>query len=118
MSFPDHINQIERRIINVVLSNIANLAHEYPNLEVRVSDEEELEYVGPADTDKIRGAIGHTDMTRVAVYLRDGKSSRASVLFIHGNYEDVLSDTSWSKGCEWLEQRLCKGTPADLGDEE
>lgn len=109
MSFPDHIDQIERRIINVVLSNIANLAHEYPNLEVRVSDEEELEYVGPADTDKIRGAIGHTGMTRVAVYLRDGKSSRASVLFIHGNYEDVLSATSWSKDCEWLERRLCEG---------
>lgn len=117
MSFPNHISQTERKIINVVLSNIANLAHEYPNLEVRVSDEAELEYAGPADTDKIRAAIGHTGMTRVGVYLRDGKSSRASVLFIHGNEEDVLSDSSWGKGCEWLEKRLCKGTPADLGED-
>lgn len=118
MSYPDHISQTERRIINVVLSNIANLQHQYPNLIVRVFDEEDLTYTGPADIAAIRKEIGHTGMTRVMVIIPNlhaaGKSGGASVLFIHGNEEDVLSDSSWGEGCEWLEQHLCKGAASDL----
>lgn len=124
MSFPDYISQTERRIINRVLTNIERIAAEFPNLIVRVRDEEEQVYEGPFDRSNIRKEVGHTGMTILAVEipnfkpegLSETKPTRASAMFVHGNEEDVLSDGSWSEGSgfssEWLYMRLEEGAVA------
>ena len=109
MSYPDHISKAEQRIMNRVLANIQQLHREFPDLTVRVRDEEQVVYDGKPDIDAIRKELGHTGMTRVYVYPEGTAQCRASVLFVHGNEEDVLSDSSWSRDNEWLEKRLSEG---------
>lgn len=110
MAFSEHVNAIERRVINRVIANMKEISEEFPGMTVAVEDEEETEYKGPFDATKIRAATGHTGMTTYRIYIeKGGEKIRASALFIHGNDEDVLSDGSWKEGHEWLFQRLEKG---------
>ncbi|MTH61149.1 hypothetical protein [Paracoccus litorisediminis] len=113
MQVMEHISATERRIIRRVLTNISDLLTKHPGLTVNVHDEAEMVYSGPFDRKKIEEEIGHTGMTTITVKVPATQHPvvRATVLFIHGNEEDVLSDSGCSEGGEWLEQAMCVGEP-------
>lgn len=102
---------IEREIIGRYLDRVQVLAGERPATRVIVRDEGfEIAYKGSFDRAAIEEAIGQTDITKIAVSASD--TERHSVMFIHGNDEDVVSDSGWSNEGEWLEEKLLAGVYA------
>jgi hypothetical protein len=103
------IDAIERRIITAYLDRVEKLAAERPTLQIRVFDGEETSYLGAFDRAGIEKVVGITEETRV--YVRVGDESHVTV-FLHGNYEDVISDSAANAAGEWLEDHLLKGLAA------
>lgn len=97
---------IEREIIGRYLDRVAALTAERSDVRVRVSDGECQSYAGEFDRASIEHVIGDTDETRVTVICKAG--SHVTV-FIHGNDEDVVSNSAWNSTGEWLEEKLLKG---------
>lgn len=58
----------------------------------------------------VENAFGQTDITKTVVIF--SAIERHTVMFVHGNDEDVVSDSGWSADGEWLEERLLKGVYA------
>lgn len=101
-----NISTIERRIITAYLDRVAALALER-EIRVTVRDEEEAVYIGNFDRSQIEAQIGDTDFTKIRVTVSD--TERHTTLFIHGNEEDVVSDSGFTEAGEWLDDRLLKG---------
>lgn len=97
---------IEREIIGRYLDRVATLVSERPETRVRVFDGEFNSYMGSFDRSGIEHVIGDTDETHVIVTCEDDAHI---VSFIHGNDEDVVSNSAWSSSGEWLEDKLLKG---------
>ena len=113
-TYPHHMNATEKAICNKLLAAI--IATE--GLFMRVYDGEEWATEWTRDLDLIRPEIAATEETRI--YLMDvdanGAATRlGSILLIHGNDEDVISDSSWNPkapGAEHLVDRLCAAANA------
>lgn len=97
----------ERKIIGRYLDRVADVCAENPTHFITVTDEEEPVYQDTFNRALIEAAIGDTDYTRIRV--RVGADQVHSTFFVHGNDEDVVSDSSWSAKGEWLEEKLLKG---------
>lgn len=96
--WPQHMDPTEGRICNRVLTAI--LAHPR-NLFVRVFDGEEWATDWTRDRATIQRETAATDMTRwflMSCTTPEGGAARrlGSILLIHGNAEDVISDASWN----------------------
>ena len=106
MSFAE-LEDTERRIINRYLKRVAILAEENPGLKVRVFDGEEHSYEGPFNSAAIKEQVGITDETVITVILPTGH--KHSVILVHGNGEDVVSDCAYREDSAFLEKRLITG---------
>lgn len=106
MSLQD-LNTVEREIITAYLGRLETVCAKHPTAWVIVSDEEEPVYEDIYNRAQIEMAIGNTGMTKIRV--RVGQDQIHSTFFVHGNYEDVVSDSTYSKAGEWLEEALLKG---------
>jgi hypothetical protein len=110
-SYTSHIRPTERRICDRILAAI--LATE--GLFVRVYDGEEWATEWTRDLALVRPEIAATDETRLFLMDVDAETGAAtrlgSILLIHGNEEDLISDSSWNPkaaGAEQLVERLCQ----------
>lgn len=101
------LSKTEQEIIGRYLDRVANVCAENPNHFITVRDEEEPAYQDTFVRDLIEAAIGNTDITTIRV--RVGHNQVHTTFFVHGNDEDVVSDSSWNPAGEWLEEKLLKG---------
>lgn len=102
-SFPEHMSKIEQGISNKLLTRI--LKHP-DNLFVRVYDGEEWATEWTRDREVIQRETAATDATRYFIMRvsETGAATRiGSVLLIHGNEDDVISDGSWNTKVEGAE---------------
>lgn len=96
--WPDHMDATEAAICNKTLTRIlSNPRH----LMVRVFDGEEWATGWTRDRAAIQRETAATDETRwflTETETAEGGAGRriGSILLIHGNGEDVISDTSWN----------------------
>lgn len=97
---------IEREIIGRFLDRVNALATER-DVKVVVRDEEEIVFNGSFDRHLIEFHIGNTDLTKITVII--SAAERHTTLFVHGNDEDVVSDSGFTDAGEWLEEKLLKG---------
>lgn len=105
MTFPDWVSATERSIINGVIKRV--LA-EGEGFTISVYDGEEFALKHSRDPAAIRAECAATDETTFVI--RDNTTKVGTILFIHGNDEDVLSDYSWSEyypGSDALMEKLC-----------
>ena len=109
-TFPAHMNATEKTICNRLFKAV--LA-EAGNLHMRIHDGEEWATEWTRDLAKVRPEIHATDATRVYIMAvsPDGAAARmGSILLIHGNEDDLVSDASWNSrqpDAEALIDRLC-----------
>ena len=107
------LSKTEQEIIGRYLDRVDALHSERidrleeEQVRVIVRDEEEVVYIGPFDRSAIEIQIGNTDITKITVKVSDTEHHRT--LLIHGNEEDVVSNSGWTKAAEWLEEKLLKG---------
>jgi hypothetical protein len=102
------LSLIEREIIGRYIDRVEAMAKvKYRDMSVIIRDEEGAVYVGPFNRGLIEIQIGNTDVTKVSVQVSD--IERHTVLFIHGNEEDVVSDSGYTEMAEWMEEELLKG---------
>lgn len=81
-----HLDLVEARIIRAQLERF--IARDW---EVRIRDEEEWAHTGRSnDVDFLLGCIGHSDVS--AAILFDNGKAIGSVIWVHGNGEDVTHD--------------------------
>jgi hypothetical protein len=111
------LDQIEVRIIGRYLNRLADFASLHPDHLIRVFDGEEFSYEGPFDRKAIEAQIGITDETTVSI--RTAKSEKLggschSVLFIHGNLEDVVSGSQYTVGDGAIDDLLLQDLDRDL----
>ena len=94
MSFPTYLDPVERKIINRVIKQaLAN------GWLISVFDGEEYPVKYSREYGKITAEVAATDETRLVIRAAD-RAKLGTVLFIHGNGEDVLSDYSWVESGE------------------
>lgn len=99
----------EREIITRYLDNLELLNEERGDLQVIVFDGEEVSFSGGFIRESVEEEIGITDETKITVVTGEWLDQRHSTLFIHGNEEDVVSNSGWTNNGEWLEEKLLKG---------
>ena len=108
--FPAHLSKTEAAIINKLITAIL----ERPNLMARVYDGEEWATEWTRNRSTMQQEIAATDETRIYITALDknGAATRiGSILLIHGNDEDVISDASWNPKHPYAEptiDTLCK----------
>lgn len=103
--FPKHMDATEAKIANRLLTAILR----HPDLLVRVFDGEEWSTDWTRDRAAIQRETAATDMTRYSITrLADNGAARrlGSILLIHGNGEDVISDYSWNTKVDAVEALL------------
>lgn len=107
------MSHTERRICDRLFANI--LAHD--DLLFRIHDGEDWSTDWTRDVPAARQHVAATDETRIFItrVQATGAARRVgSILLIHGNEEDVISDSSWNPRVEDAEQlidRLCDMGP-------
>lgn len=94
--FPDHLSVTEGRII----SKILDTALVDPLVEIEVHDECEVAVKRTRDRAKIEAETAATCMTYFVFY-RDGERT-GTVMLVHGNESDVISDYSDNQATEAL----------------
>lgn len=101
--FPVHMDKVEAQIVNRLLTY--TLGH--PDvLMVRVYDGEEWATEWTRSRAEIQREVAATDMTRLFIMKvnPNGAAHRmGSILLVHGNVEDVVSDGSWNPKQEGAE---------------
>lgn len=94
--FPAHMSATEKTICNRLFKAILADAG---NLHMRIYDGEDWATDWTRDLSKVRPEIHATDATRVflmAVSPTGAATRIGSILLIHGNEEDLISDASWN----------------------
>ncbi|TGT64042.1 MULTISPECIES: hypothetical protein [unclassified Mesorhizobium] len=89
MSLPSYVRPTEAKIIKRLVRKALNLGY-----VVSVYDGEDYAIVRSNDFDAITAEIAATDSTELVFRRADDKTKIGSVLLIHGNDEDVISDHS------------------------
>lgn len=109
--YPAHMSKTEKTICNRLFRAI----HDHPdNLHLRIYDGEDWATEWTRDLSKVFPEIHATDATRVFLMAvsPEGAANRiGSILLIHGNEEDVISDFSWNSKNpqnEAILDHLCK----------
>lgn len=97
MSFPDYVSHIEQKIIHAILVKALD-----KKLTVSVSDGEDWPVKLSSDIEEITADIGTTDMTRL-LFRKEGVAV-GTMIFIHGNDEDVVHDHTDNE----LMEELCR----------
>ena len=90
--FPHYLNSTEANIINAMLTRVLAAGH-----YVAVHDGEEMSLRPTRDRADIQRETAATEMTTFIIYDPSEKEAgkwrrRGSIVAIHGNEEDVLSD--------------------------
>ncbi|TPL42576.1 MULTISPECIES: hypothetical protein [unclassified Mesorhizobium] len=88
MAFPSYMRPTEAKIVGALIKKALGLGY-----VVSVYDGEEWALKRSGDYEKITAEIAATDETQL-VFRRQDKTKIGSVLLIHGNDEDVVSDHS------------------------
>lgn len=96
MAFPIHIDPTERRIINKMVKDALAAGH-----SISVFDGEEWPVKRGTDYGKITAEIAATDETTLRFVTREG-AVVGSVLLVHGNGAEVISDHSANPEIEAL----------------
>lgn len=89
MHFPDHMREDEKQVVNRLLTSILDA-----NFSVSVWDGEWLALRQSRDRAAIQREVAATDITWLRVY--HGDKRIGSIMLVHGNGPDVISDTSWN----------------------
>jgi hypothetical protein len=88
MAYPKHIRPLEQPIIDRVIRKALDQGH-----SISVSDGLSWALTRSRDYDAITAEVHATDITEFVIRNSD-KKKLGWILFIHGNDEDVISDTS------------------------
>ncbi|MBO6507367.1 MAG: hypothetical protein JJ979_02590 [Roseibium sp.] len=102
MSYPDYMSATEKTICNRLINSILQRGH-----SIEVHDECELVQVKTQDAKLVKEATCHTGITSYRVWSTE-KGYVGSMLLIHGNEEDVISDYSWPQDRPEMEAELDK----------
>ncbi|RUU76134.1 hypothetical protein [Mesorhizobium sp. M7A.F.Ca.MR.362.00.0.0] len=89
MAFPSYMRPAEVKIVGRLIKKALGLDY-----VVSVYDGEEYGIVRSNNYEAITAEIAATDSTELVFRRRDDKTKIGSVLLIHGNDEDVISDHS------------------------
>lgn len=84
-----NLSKVEDRIIRTVARNILRAGY-----RITVNDGEEDALVNGLRLEEVMAEVGHTDQTRFDIFSRDKTVYHGFVWFVHGNEEDVVSDSS------------------------
>ncbi|MBD3755904.1 MAG: hypothetical protein IE937_09735 [Gammaproteobacteria bacterium] len=103
--FPTHMRKVEADIVNKLLTRI--LSHK--DLLIRVYDGVEWATDWTRNRAEVQRETAATDETRYCIIriAENGAATRiGSILLIHGNDEDVISDASWNPKLEDAESLI------------